>query len=104
MDYITGKKCEYNFELSQSSNNPVASEKTYFENQDILKTISALNINKAHVHDNISRSTIKICYSIIVKPLPIIFRNRLNSGIIADNGKMSIIIPVLHRLGSKQLI
>ena len=58
-----------------------------FEDQDILKTIRALDINKAHGHDNIPTSMIKICDSSIVKPLPKVFRNSLNSGIFPDNWK-----------------
>ena len=51
-----------------------------FEDQDILKIIRALDINKARGHDNISTRMIKICDSSVVKPLPIKFRNSLNSG------------------------
>ena len=147
-DYITERKNEYNFQLSQSLNNPGTSSKTYwtilktffngkkiplipplvindqlitdfrekanyfklyfarqctpiendssiptetnclcdatisavdFEDQDILKIIRALDINKAHGHDNISTRMIKICDSSIVKLLSIILRNSLNS-------------------------
>ena len=74
-----------------------------FEDQDILKIIRALDIKKAHDHDIISTRMIKICDSSIVKPLPIIFRNSLNSGIFPDNWKRSNIVPV-HKKGSKQLI
>ena len=153
-DYVTERKNEYNFQLSQSLNNPATSAKTYwtilktfysgkkiplipplvindqlitdfrekanyfnlyfarqctpvendssmptetnclydatvstvdFEDQDILEIIWALDINKAHGHDNISKRMIKICDSSIVKPLSIIFRNSLNFGIFPDN-------------------
>ena len=53
--------------------------------QDILKIIWALNINKAHGRDNISTRMIKICDSIIVKPLSSILPNSLNSGIFPEN-------------------
>ena len=74
-----------------------------FEGQDILKIIWALDISKAHGHDNISTSMIKICDSSIVKPLSIMFRNSWNSGIFPDKWKRSNIIPV-QRKGNKQLI
>ena len=56
-----------------------------FEDQDILKIIRALDINKAHGYDNILTRLIKICDSSIVKPLSTISRNSLNSGVFLDN-------------------
>ena len=171
-DCIMERKNEYNFQLSQSLNNPATSAKTYwtilktfysgkkiplipplvindqvitdfpektnyfnlyfarqctptendssvpteknclcdatisavdFEDQDILKIIRALDINKAHRHGNISTLMIKICDSSIVKPLSIIFRNSLNSEIFPDNWKIPNIVPT-HKKGNKQLI
>ena len=40
-----------------------------FTNQDILKIIHSLNINKAHGYDDISIKLLKICDSSIVRPL-----------------------------------
>ena len=40
----------------------------------ILKIINALNITKAHGHDDISIQMIKLCSKSVVKPLSIIFR------------------------------
>ena len=40
-----------------------------FDDQDITKIIRALNINKAHGHDDISIRMIKICDSALAKPL-----------------------------------
>ena len=74
-----------------------------FEDQDILKIIWALDINKARGHDNILTRMIKICDSIIVKPLSIISCNSLNSGIFPDNWKRSNTVPV-HKKGNKQLM
>ena len=45
------------------------------DDQDIIKMIRALNINKTHVYDDISIRMIKICDSALVKPLSIIFNN-----------------------------
>ena len=47
-----------------------------FEGQDIFKIIGALDINKAHGHDNISTCVINICDSNIVKSLSIISRKQ----------------------------
>ena len=55
-----------------------------FEVQDILKIIWAIDINKAHGHDN-RTGIIKICDSGILKPLSITLCNALNSGIFPDN-------------------
>ena len=65
-----------------------------FAYQDILKIIRTLDINKAHGYDNISIGMIKICDSIIAKPLSIIFCDSLNSGMFPDNCKISNIVPV----------
>ena len=56
-----------------------------FEDKDIFKNIRALNINKAHGHDNILTSRTKICDTSFVKPLSIQFRISLNSEISPDN-------------------
>ena len=42
---------------------------------EILKIIRALNVNKAHGHDSISIRMIKICDKSILKPLLILFQN-----------------------------
>ena len=76
---------------------------TDFEDQDILKIIRTLDINKAHDHDSISVHMIKDCDSNIVKSLSTIFRNSLNSAIFPDNWERSNIVPV-HKKGNKQLI
>ena len=64
-----------------------------FKDQDTLKLIRALDINKTHGHDSISTRVMKICDSNIVKPLSIIFRNSLNSGIFSEDWKRSNIVP-----------
>ena len=74
-----------------------------FEDQDILKTIRALDINEAHGYDNILTRTLTICDSSTVKPLSIIFRNFLKSSILPDNWKRSNIIPVNKKV-NKQLM
>ena len=46
---------------------------------------------------------IKICGQSIVKPLPIIYRNCLNTGTFPDISKKSNIVPV-HKKGDKQIV
>ena len=72
------------------------------EDKDILKIIWALQINKAHDHDNILTHMIKICNSTTVKTLSIIFHNSLNSKIFPNNWKRSNMVAV-HKKGNKQL-
>ena len=65
-----------------------------FDDQDIIKIIRALNINKSHGHDDISIRMIKICDSALVKPLSIIFHNCIKSGSFPYTWKKSNVIPV----------
>ena len=68
-----------------SNNSKVPGSQTYitdsklfslqFEDKDIIKIITSLDINKAHVHDEISIRILKICDLVVIKPLSIIFRN-----------------------------
>ena len=46
-----------------------------FNEGEILKIIWALNINKAHVHNDISIRMIKICDESLLKPLLTLFKN-----------------------------
>ena len=48
-----------------------------FDEGEILRIIRALNINKAHSHDDISIRMIKICDESLLKPLLILFKNSL---------------------------
>ena len=47
---------------------------------NILKIVRALNINKAHGHDEISVRMIKICDEALVKPLSLIYKNCTDTG------------------------
>ena len=64
-----------------------------FEKDDILKIIRNLNINKVHGHDSISIRMLKICDSVLVKPLSLIYKNCIDSGVFPDIWKRSQIIP-----------
>ena len=67
-----------------------------FNDQDILKIIRALNVNKAHGCADISIRRIKICDQSIVKPLSIIYQRCLNT----DTFPNINIVPV-YKKGDK---
>ena len=46
-----------------------------FDKEEILKIIRALNIHKAHCHDNISTRMIKTCDKSLLQPLIYLFQN-----------------------------
>ena len=70
---------------------------------EILKVIRALNIHKAHGHDDISVRMIKICDKSLLKPLIILFGNSIKSSCYPDIWKRSNIIP-LHNKNDKQSV
>ena len=74
-----------------------------FNDQDILKMIRTLHVNKAYGCDDISTGMIKICDQSIVQPLSLIYRNCLNTGTFPDIWKTSNIVPV-HKKGDKQIV
>ena len=74
-----------------------------FEEDDILKIIRNLNVDKAHGHDNISRQMLKICDSVVVEPLSLIFKHCIDSGIFPNLRKKSHIIPT-HKKNNKYCI
>ena len=51
---------------------------------DIEKIIKALNVNKAHGHDEISIRMLKLCESAITEPLYLIFKNCFSSNTFPD--------------------
>ena len=53
-----------------------------FDNNDILKIIRSLNINKAHGHDGVLVRIIKMCDESLVQPLSLIFRCCIDTGAI----------------------
>ena len=66
----------------------------------ILENIRALNPNKASGWDEISPIMLKICDSSIIKPIAIIFKTCMATGIYPSNWKMSNVCPV-HKKNSK---
>ena len=64
---------------------------------NILKIVRALNINKAHGHDEISVRMVKICDEALVKPLSLIYKNCINKGIFPDIWKKIKYYPSLQK-------
>ena len=52
-----------------------------FSQDDIAKIIQNLDPNKAHGHDNVSIRMLKICGSSIYKPLEMIFKQCIETGV-----------------------
>ena len=69
-----------------------------FKDEDVLKIIKSLNINKAHGHDDISIRLLQICGAEVVKPLSLIFKNCIQYGIFPNLWKKSNIVPI-HKKG-----
>ena len=74
-----------------------------FNGDEILKIVRALNILKAHGHDDISIRMIKICDKSLVKPLILLFENSAKSSSYPDIWKKFNIIHV-HKKNDKQLV
>ena len=69
-----------------------------FDENELLKIIRSLNINKAHGHDDISIRMIKICGKSLIKPLTFLFKTSLRSSHYPDIWKKSNIIPVHKKM------
>ena len=74
-----------------------------FSEGEILKIIRALNIIKAHGHDDISIRMIKICNKSLSKTLTILFKNSTSSCCYLNIWKKSHIIPA-HKKNDKKLV
>ena len=78
-----------------------ATQCTPLSNNSVLPSAISFknfNINKAHGHDNISIRMLKICDSVLVEPLSLIYKNYINSGVFPDIWKRSHIIPTYKKL------
>ena len=69
-----------------------------FNEDEILKIIKALNIHKAHGHDDISIRMIKICDKSLLKQRILLFEISTKSSCYADIWKRSNIIPVHKKM------
>ena len=75
-----------------------------FDNNDILKVMKSLNVNKAHGHDGILVRMIKMCDGSLVQPVQsLIFRVGFDTDIYPDSWKKSYIVPV-HKKGDKHIV
>ena len=74
-----------------------------FTTNNIEKIIVSLNPNKAHGHDNISIRMLKICGNTICKPLELIFKQALTTGVFPSEWKKGNIVPC-YKKGDKQNI
>ena len=74
-----------------------------FNEDEIIKIIRALNVNKAHVCDDISIRMIKICDKSLLKPLILLFENSIKDSCYPDIWKRSNIIPV-HKKNDKGFV
>ena len=70
---------------------------------DIIRLIKALDVSKAHDHDEISFKMIKICADSIGHPLTLIFQNSLVAGIFANDWKKANIASI-HKETDKQIV
>ena len=70
---------------------------------EIIKTIRALKIHKAHGHINISIRMIKVCDKSLLKPSILLFQNSIMLSYYSDIWKKSNIIPV-RKKNDKQLV
>ena len=74
-----------------------------FNEDEIIKIIRALNVNKAHGCDDISIRMIKICDKSLLKPLILLYENSIKDSCYPDIWKRSNIIPV-HKKNDKRLV
>ena len=75
----------------------------HFTKDDILRIINNLDPNKAYDHDEISIRMLKICGDSICRPLSIIFKICLRTGIFPLEWKKANIVPI-HKKGDKQTV
>ena len=74
-----------------------------FSESDVIKIIKALDVNKAHGHDNISVRIIKLCTNSVAHPLTLIFQNSMAAGTFATQWKRANIVPI-HKKNDKQIV
>ena len=76
--------------------------KISFSDDQILKILRALDINKAHGHDEISIRMLKLSDKSIITPLSIL-QNCVDTRTFPDTWKKPNIVPV-HENGDKQIV
>ena len=65
-----------------------------FRESDVIKIIRALDVNKAHGHDHISVSMIKLCTNSVAHPLTLTSQNSMAAGTFATQWKRANIAPI----------
>ena len=75
----------------------------HFTKDDILRIINNLDPNRAHGHDEISIRMLKICGDSICRPLSIILKTCLRTGIFPLEWKKVNIVPI-HKKGDKKTV
>ena len=75
----------------------------HFTKDGILRIINNLDPNEAHGHDEISIRMLKICGDSICRPLSIIFKTCLRTGIFPLEWKKANFVPI-HKKGDKQTV
>ena len=74
-----------------------------FSQDDIAKIIGNLDRNKAHGHDSINISMLKLCALSIYKPVEIIFKQCIETGVFPSEWKKANIV-LIHKKGDKQTL
>ena len=74
-----------------------------FNEGELFQLIRALNINKAHGHDDIFIRMIKVCDKSLLKPLIVLFKNSIKSSCCPGIWEKSNIISV-HNKNDKKLV
>ena len=74
-----------------------------FTTDNIENVIASLNPNKAHGHDNISIRMLKICGNTICKPLELILKQSLTTGVFPSEWKKCNIVPCYKKATNKTL-
>ena len=69
----------------------------------IAKIIGNLDRNKAHGHDSINISMLKLCALSIYKPVEIIFKQCIETGVFPSEWKKANIV-LIHKKGDKQTL
>ena len=72
-----------------------------FSQNNVVKIIQKLYSNKAYGHDNISIRMLKICGSSIFKPVAMIFKQCIETGVVPSEWKKANIIPI-DKKGTKK--
>ena len=74
-----------------------------FSQDGIAKIIQNLDPNKPHGHDNISIRMLKICGFSLYKPLEMIFKQCIETGVFPSEWKKSNIVPI-YKKGYQQTL